>query len=122
MRLLKTFDLKMYESDLKFIICPNMQQEFDRIAKKKAGSSFNVSFSGDAGGLAFSADIHEYYIILRDDAIAHSFIAHEILHIVERITRDRGIRDEESRAYLCGYITKLVYQYLAKKKVKIYNG
>ena len=121
MKLLKTFDLKMYESDLKFIICSDMQVEFNRIAKRKAGD-FNVSFSGDAGGLAFSANIHEYYIMLRDDSIAHSYIAHEILHIVEKITRDRGIRDEESRAYLCGHITKMIYQYLTKKKIKIYNG
>ena len=122
MILRKTFDIKMYESDLKFIICSDMQVEFDKIAKKKEGSSFNVSFSGDAGGLAFSADIHEYYIMLKEDSVAHSYIAHEILHIVEKITKDRGIRDEESRAYLCGHITKLIYQYLKKRRVKIFNG
>ena len=120
MRISKTFALKMYDSDLKFIICPDMNKEFTRISRRK--KDLNVSFSGDAGGLAFSYDIHEYYILLRDDSVAHSYIAHEVLHIVERVTRDRGIRDEESRAYLCGFITKMIYEYLYKAKIKVENG
>jgi len=123
MKLTKTFNLKMYELDIKFIICPDMQAEFDRISKKKKeNGKFNITFRGDAGGLAFSSSIHECYIILKDDSIAHSYIAHEILHTVEKITRDRGIKDEEARAYLCGHITKMIYQYLEKRKVEIYNG
>ena len=119
MRHLKTLHLKMFDSDLKLIICPDIEKEFNSLVKKK---DLNLNFSGDAGGLAFSYDIHEYYIMLRDDAVAHSFIAHEIFHIVEKITKDRGIRDEESRAYLCGYITKMVYDYLKKRRIKIKLG
>ena len=110
----------MYDSYLKFIICPDMGKEFKRISKSK--KDLNVSFSGDAGGLAFSYDIHEYYILLRNDCVAHSFISHEVLHIVERMAKDRGIRDEESRAYLCGFITKLIYLFLDNKKIKIEHG
>lgn len=116
----KTFHLKVYDTDLKFIICPDIQKEFNRISRRK--KDLNVYFSGDAGGLAFPYYIHEYYILLRDDCVAHSYISHEILHTVERITRDRGIRDEEARAYLCGHITKVVYQYLDEQKIKIHHG
>jgi hypothetical protein len=120
MRFFKSIPVKMYDSDLKFIICEDMGKEFNRIAKRK--KDLNVSFSGDAGGLAFSYSIHEYYVLLRADSVAHSYIAHEVLHIVERMTKDRGIRDEESRAYLCGFLTKMVYESLHKAKIKVANG
>jgi len=113
----KTFHLKVYDTDIKFIICPNIQTEFNRISKRK--KDLNVYFSGDAGGLAFPYSIYEYYILLRSDCISHSYIAHEILHTVERMTRDRGIRDGETRAYLCGHLTKLVYIYLEDQKIGI---
>lgn len=117
MRISKTFHIKIYDTDLKFIICPDMEKEFNSIARVK--KDLNFAFSGDAAGLAFPYYTYEYYILLRDDMVSHSFISHEVLHTVERITKDRGIRDEETRAYLCGYITRLIYIFLKKKRIKV---
>lgn len=117
MRLTKTFHLKMYDSDLRFIITPDISKEFKRIARSK--KDFDTTFEGEAGGLAFSYYFHEYFILLRDDTVMHSYIAHEIYHIVEKMTKDREINDEEAKAYLIGYITKIIYKHLSSKKIKI---
>lgn len=120
MRLARTFQMKMYDCALKFIVCPDIGKEIVTIEKRRPG--YSVSFKGEAGGLAFSWTHHEYFILISENALRHSYIAHEILHTVEKISKDRGIKDEEAKAYLCGYITRLIYEFLSSKKRKIDNG
>ena len=122
MKVSKNFNLSLYTCSIKFIICPSIQEEFDKISKKeKEAGKFNITFKGDAGGLAFSSNVNQYYLLLRDDSIAHSYLSHEIYHTVERIAKDRGIKDEEARAYLQGHITRWIYGFLIEKKIKIGN-
>jgi hypothetical protein len=49
-------------------------------------------------------------------------IGHEIFHAVNTIQRDREITDEESGAWLIGYVSEFVYKFLKKKKIEVTDG
>jgi hypothetical protein len=61
----------------------------------------------------------EYYIVLVEDRLSHNLIAHEIYHLGVKITTDVNIVDEESTAWLIGFLTENIYKVLEKKEFKI---
>jgi hypothetical protein len=64
-------------------------------------------------------------LMLRRETLTHNMIAHEIFHathhIMEHIEHHLTAADHEPHAYLCGYLTKLVYACLKKHRVLIRN-
>lgn len=73
---------------------------------------------GDGGmpvGGAFYA--HEMAIVLVDTDI--NTVAHEVSHLVDWVVQEKGIHDDETRAYLQGYFTECVYQNSFGKPLKI---
>ena len=49
--------------------------------------------------------------------LSHNLLAHEIFHLTHMITKDIDINDEESQAWLNGYLTEQVYKILNKKNI-----
>lgn len=79
----------------------------------------NEKFSDEAEGVVFTFDIDSYYIILDEIYLSHNTIAHEIYHAVVKVTEDRDIVDEESQAWLMGYLTEVMYKHIYKSGLKV---
>lgn len=67
-------------------------------------------------------DLQNYYLLFPKDFLSHNTIAHEIYHATVRISEDRVVTDEEAQAWLAGYITGMVYEFLEKKKIQLKHG
>jgi len=68
------------------------------------------------------SDLSKYFLLIDKKYLSHNTIAHEIFHTVILITEDRGVKDEEAQAWLCGHLTGSIYKFLEKKELKITHG
>ena len=57
---------------------------------------------------AYTEALDRRFIIWRDRKI--SILVHEVSHAVNAIMTDRGIVDDETRSYLCEYITAKILE------------
>jgi hypothetical protein len=60
-----------------------------------------------------------YIVALVKNKISHNLIAHELFHLAQMVTKDIDIEDEESQAWLNGYVTENVYKLLHKKNIEV---
>jgi hypothetical protein len=83
--------------------------QINKLAKKhKVTLPNNV---GDAAEGQVLPAFKIYYIILSDTAQDKiNLLLHELLHCVLSICEDRGIEDEESKAWLQGYIGSKIFK------------
>jgi hypothetical protein len=115
----KTINIELYGCKLKFTVTDDITSEVSKLFKK---NKINDVFDGGAEGIMISFEMDCYNLIIDEECLSHNTIAHEIYHVVVRITEDRNINDEESQAWLCGNITEVIYKFLESKKLKIKHG
>ena len=115
----KTIKLSMYNCVANIIISADLTKEVARLYKK---NKLHLDFDIVAEGVVFSPDISNYYLIIDAYYLSHNTIAHEVYHLVTRITEDRGIIDEESQAWLAGHLSELTYEFIKKNNLVIQNG
>lgn len=115
----KKIKLATYNCNLIIIITDQLTSEVNNIYKKL---NHNDSFQGEAEGVLLTLDIDNYYLLYDVQYLSNNTIAHEIYHAVVKVTEDRDIVDEESQAWLCGYLAEEVYKYIQKNNFKIVKG
>lgn len=81
-----------------------------------------LKYEDNAEGVVICPDIDVYYLIINKKFLTHNTIAHEVFHIAIRITQARGIKEEEARAWVAGYVSEGVYKFLDKKNFQIKHG
>lgn len=84
---------------------------------KKLGSK--DPFTAEAEGVVVTFDIDNYYIVLDKGYLTNNTICHELYHTVVKVTEERDIVDEESQAWLMGYLAEKVYGFIEKSGFKI---
>jgi hypothetical protein len=112
----KKIKIDQYNCDLIVAISDKIKEDTNKILKKY---KLTQRIDYEIEGIFLFHDIDKYYLLLSSQHLSHNTIAHEIYHAVVRITEDRDISDEEAQAWLMGYLTEMVYQFLNKKDVKI---
>ena len=112
----KKLNLKQYGCSVTFIISDNIISDVNKLLKKD-----NVKHQIDytIEGIFLYHDIDKYYVVLDKNSISHNTIAHELYHACVRITEDREITDEESQAWVIGYLASNMYKFFDSKKIKI---
>jgi hypothetical protein len=112
----KIINIETFNCKLQFIISDNIKKEVDKVYKK-----YNVTSNNDyeLEGILISGEMESYYLIIEQKYLSHNTIAHEIYHAVVRITEDRDVVDEETQAWLCGFLTEQAYSFIKKKKLEI---
>ena len=112
----KKLNLKQYGCSITFIVSDNIISDVNKLLKND-----NVKHQIDytIEGIFLFHDIDKYYVILDKSSISHNTVAHELYHACVRITEDREIADEESQAWLIGYLASNMYKFLDSKKIKI---
>lgn len=119
MRKSKKIKLATYNCNVMLIVTDALKSEVNSIYKKL---SHKESFSGEAEGVLLTLDIDNYYLIYDIHYLSHNTIAHEVYHAIVKITEDRDIVDEEAQAWLCGYLSEVVYKFLFKNNFKVIKG
>lgn len=113
--------LDTYNCEVTFTVTDKLQSEFKKIYKK-----FNIKHDDNDGseseGVVLTPDIDKYFLIIDSNYLTHNTLAHEIYHVVVRVTEDRDIVDEEAQAWLAGHITGVIYKFLRTKKFQIKHG
>jgi hypothetical protein len=112
----KKIKIDQYNCDLIVAVSDKIKEDTNKILKKY---KLTQRIDYEIEGIFLFHDIDKYYLLLSSQHLSHNTIAHEIYHAVVRITEDRDISDEEAQAWLMGYLTEMVYQFLNKKDVKI---
>lgn len=116
---IKKVKLPMYNCTFYFVVTNNLNSFIDSVYKKHNQEN---DFSGEAEGVVISPDITDYYVLIDSNYLSYNTIAHEVYHVVVRVTEDRGISDEEAQAWLCGHISEIIYKFLAKKDLVVKHG
>lgn len=119
MSLSKLISINTFSCKLKFIVTDNINQDISNIYKKHKLKNNEII---ELEGIFVSVNGLIYYLLIDKKYLTHNTIAHEIYHAATMITADRDIDDEETRAWLCGYITEKIYDFIKSKKIEIGNG
>lgn len=110
------FKIQLYEASVVLLVAKSMETLENMVKKKTKSNNLDIK---DTYGCAFSWGNSEYILALHEESLSHNLIAHEIFHLAIMITNDIDIEDEESQAWLIGYITEQVYKILKKKNFVI---
>lgn len=116
MKLTKTVDVNPYACKVQFIITDNIKKTEKEIIKKHELS--DPTDTGDAEGFTLSITNTLYIIVLDVAYLNHNVAAHEMYHATQTIGRHRDITDEETLAWLAGFIAEEFYKFLGTDKVK----
>jgi len=116
MKAITKIKLDTYNCNVVFIITNDLNHQVNNIYKKLKSKD---SFHGEAEGILLTLDIDNYYVLFDVCYLTHNTIAHEIYHCVVKVTEDRDISDEEAQAWLAGYLTEKMYNFVQKKKLNI---
>jgi hypothetical protein len=116
MTLKKLINVETFGCKLQLILSDKISKEVDRVYKK-----YNVNLHKDyeIEGIFISGEMTQYHLIIDLSFFSHNTIAHEVYHAVVRITEDRDVVDEETQAWLCGFLTEQIYLFAKKKKLEI---
>ena len=114
-----TIKLPMYNCQITVIITDDVNADAHRIYKKH---KIDERFDDSVEGVLLTPDIDKYYLLISTKYLTYNTISHEIFHAVVRVTEDREIQDEETRAWLMGHLAGAVYKFLDKKKFVIKHG
>lgn len=77
---------------------------------------------GEAEGVTISVGFDLYVMILDMKHISYNLVGHEVCHVVQRITRDREMEDEETMAWLTGYLCEEVHIFINKDNGHLGKG
>jgi len=110
----KKIKVGVYDANVVFMVTDSMEE----VAIKTFRKTKEIWSIEDADGCVFYTT-GLYYLVLLQEQISHNLIAHEIFHLSTRICEDRYIEDEETKAWLTGYLTENIYKFLDKKKIEI---
>ena len=106
--------ISVYEADVQLIVVDSMTELQDFFMKKGLSIADVLNCEGLTIGYEKS-----YFVVLVKQFINHNLIAHELFHLAKMLTKDIDIDDEESQAWLNGYVTEQVYKILNKKNITI---
>jgi hypothetical protein len=116
MRKSKKLHLATYNCNVVITTTDDLRGEVNAIYKKLKSKEV---FDSEAEGILLTLDIDNYYVIFDIEYLSHNTIAHELYHTVVKVTEDRDIVDEESQAWLMGYLTQETYKYISKNDFKL---
>lgn len=117
LRFVKKLSIPIYDCSVQFCLTGDSVAKQVNAQFKKF--KINEVFEGEAEGCVFSPSMKEYMLYLHLDHVTHNTIAHELFHLVTKITEDRDIEDNEQQAWLCGWLTDQFYRFVKNKNLTV---
>jgi hypothetical protein len=107
----KTIKIPIFGGTLTMIICDDLE----KVSKKYETTSLS---NYGAVTLKNESEFKEYVVAF--ESLDNSLIAHEIVHIINYLFLDIGVeldrRNDETQAYLTGYLFQKIEKFLKKNK------
>lgn len=120
MTIRKSFKIDIYDTIITVIVTDNVTQEEQRLYDKHKLD--DKVYEEEPDGFTLSLPDGNHCVVLKDEKLSMNLLAHEIYHLTNFVTRNRGIHDEEAQAWLMGYLFDKILTILQKEKVVIKNG
>jgi hypothetical protein len=112
----KVIKLNIFNCKVNFILSKDIVKDINKIFKKNKEV---FTLDCELEGIVFYFSISEYFIIINENYLTHNTLAHEIYHLVIKITEPRDITDEETQAWLCGKLTEDIYKFFKIERLEI---
>jgi hypothetical protein len=114
MKITRKISIPVYDCTLQFSVTDEIMKDYGRLAKKYKLNTFE-----DLDGVFIHTDCGKYFILINARKLTHNTLSHEIYHAATGICAHRCIEDEESRAWVDGFLTAEIYKFLDRKKQTI---
>lgn len=111
----KKINIKTFECSVMLVVTDKVHQA-ESLIHKKYKTSESPFEEGEADGITITVNFNLYIIILDINSVSYNLVGHEVCHVVNRITKDREINDEETMAWLTGYLCEEVHTFINKIK------
>jgi hypothetical protein len=111
----KTIKIKAFDLSVVFCLTNKVHKAQESLNKKYNIKEPLVS-EDEVDGLTISANFNLYIIILDLQSVSYNLVGHEVCHAVYAITKDRDITDEETMAWLTGYLCEELHLFINKIK------
>src|SRR5688572_7936775 len=124
-------EINMYKFSIKvpiyncichIIIDKDIEKIINRYIKKKKWDSDEIIPEGEEvhGWAHTEGDVTNYYIFYSIDSLTVTYLSHEISHMIDYIIEEKGIENKgEARAYLTGFVSEKIFDYVLKKGLLI---
>lgn len=116
MYLTKTIPIELYDTKVRFIVTSNIVKTHNRINEYHKTDVKWKRYEAPAG-CCILVSMSTYYVLISSDYLTHNTISHELFHCTCNIASDRGVHEEESRAWLHGIISQEVHDFLKSKNI-----
>jgi hypothetical protein len=114
--------IPIYKCTCHVIISKDISDVINKyVKKKKWNADYAIKTGEDVHGYAVTdGTTTDYYIFYSLESLTANYIAHEISHLIDFIFEEKDIeRHGEARAYLTGYISEKIFDYVLKKQIFI---
>jgi hypothetical protein len=119
MRITKKVRVNTYNCSILFVVTTEMGKSEKYLQKKYAkGTLVPGTAAEEAEGITITVDGGLYIVMIDAKFLNHNTIAHELYHATKRIAEDRDITDEETCAWLCGFLSEEFYAFISSERVK----
>jgi hypothetical protein len=120
MRIVKKIRVNTYNCNILFVLTNEMAKSEKHLQKKYAkGTLIPGTAAEEAEGITITVDGSLYITMIDVKYLNHNTIGHELFHATKRIAEDRDITDEESCAWLMGFLCEEFYKFLGSERVKL---
>lgn len=109
------FKVDIYEVTVIIYVLDDIS-DLENIVLKKTKTKIDID---NVLGVTFAWGDQEYVVAFEKDKLSHNLINHELFHLTKSITENIDITDEESQAWLMGFLSENVYRLLKKKGIII---
>lgn len=118
MYLSTTFPIKIYDTKIQFIITDDIIKTGNKVMlEHKTGVVWTKEDA--SAGCVILCNMRKYYIVINSHYLSYNTICHELYHCTCAIGSDRGIHEEESRAWIQGYLANCIFKFIKEKAVEI---
>lgn len=114
--------IPIYNCTCHVIISSDIEKIINKYIKlKKWDSSWKIEEDCEVHGYTISpGNTRDYYLFYSLESLSVTYLTHEISHIIDAIFSEKGIESEgEARAYLTGFISEKVFDFVLKKRLLI---
>lgn len=112
----KTIKLPIYDCKVNFILAQDMKKEVSKIYKKYKLLTFEDEEDSECEGMVIFPNIGVYYLLIDEKYLTYNTILHEVYHVASKVCTHRDIQEEESAAWINGYIGSAIISFLLKKQ------
>ena len=109
----------MYSCSILFVVTNEMGKSEKYLQKKYAkGTLVPGTPAAEAEGITITVDGNLNIVMIDAKFLNHNTIGHELFHATKRMAEDRDITDEETCAWLMGFLCQEFYKFIGSEKVK----